>query len=228
MNIKLILLILISLIFGILLYLKTSTFALEGDVGCFSAIGQELLNGKILYKEVFDNKAPGIFFLQAFFQWITFKSIHYQAIMHCSILACTTFIFLFWITRSLNILGTFCISVGYSLLLYYITLQWVFFQYGGFTEEIGMLFLIASISLLFLTWDSFNKSNLIISFIAGFFLVCAVLIKEPFVFSYLAFITVFIIHGFKQNFKKVFFFHLGIFAGGGDFLLLLDMESRIF
>jgi hypothetical protein len=107
-----------SLLLAFAIYMKSYNWILEGDVGCFSAIGQELLNGKILYKEVFDNKAPGIFFLHAFFQWITFKSMHYQAIMHCSILSCTTFIFLFWITRSLNILGTFCISVGYSLLLY--------------------------------------------------------------------------------------------------------------
>ncbi len=211
MNIKLIFLILSSLIFGILLYLKTSTFALEGDVGCFSAIGQDLLHGKILYKEVFDNKAPGIFFIHAFFQWITFKSIHYQAIMHCSILSVACFLFLFWISRDLTLITSFWISNLFFSLVYYISLQWVFFQYGGFTEEIGMCFLISSLSLLFLSFDSSKKSSYILALIGGVLLAVTMLIKEPFVLSYLVFLMLFIQYRINRKCKKnITFFHLGL------------------
>ena len=52
------------------LYLSVSSHyfgaALDGDVGCFDAIVHQMKMGQSLYTDVYDNKAPGIFYLTYF------------------------------------------------------------------------------------------------------------------------------------------------------------------
>src|SRR6056300_1111156 len=48
-------------------YFGVSAFS---DAGCFMAIGQRLLQHDLLYVDVWDNKAPGIFFIHALGQGI--------------------------------------------------------------------------------------------------------------------------------------------------------------
>jgi len=54
---------------GVLFFSVSSHYfgaALDGDVGCFDAITHQMKLGQRLYSDVFDNKAPGIFYLNYF------------------------------------------------------------------------------------------------------------------------------------------------------------------
>lgn len=113
----------------------------ESDVGCFMAIGNDIRHGQLLYSEVWDNKAPGIFFLHAFFQTITSGNIHYPALL-TAFLSASFMLFLSFLVMKLiqNPIRYVLLPFGFSI-IYLTIFQWEYFFESGFTEQIGAYFL---------------------------------------------------------------------------------------
>jgi hypothetical protein len=157
----------------------------ESDVGCFMAIGKALNGDAILYKTVFDNKAPGIFFLHQLFQNLTNSSTHYPLILQgffAGIFALSSALVLLKINPKLSfapMLALFLTS------LYYLQSRWGIFYYGGLTEEIGIYLILTAMNLVFLSQPNSSVSNKFMAFFAGLFSCYALGIKEPFALMFL-------------------------------------------
>lgn len=169
----------------------------ESDVGCFMAIGNDIRHGKLLYSEVWDNKAPGIFFLHAFFQTITSGNIHYPALF-TAFFSASFMLFLSIMVMKLiqNPIRYILLPFGFSV-IYLTIFQWEYFFESGFTEQIGAYFLYMGFVLALVLLNHSNRKGekvLNAGFVlSGISIGAAFLIKEPFVFSYLAIILIFLI-----------------------------------
>jgi hypothetical protein len=158
----------------------------ESDVGCFMAIGKALNGEAILYKTVFDNKAPGIFFLHQLFQNLTDSSIYYPLILQgffASLFALSSALVLLKINKKISfapILALFLTA------LFYVQSGWGIFYYGGFTEEIGTYLLLTAVNALFLSQNMRPTHKKWLAFIAGLLATYALGTKEPFALMFLA------------------------------------------
>lgn len=169
------------------------------DGGTFIAIANFMHHGAVLYKDVWDNKAPGIFFLHYAAQCVAEPV---QAALILKIL----FIFLCHITGFLLI----AISIRRLLLLcVFIPIFWniafasTSFFAGDYTEFYGVVFLLLSLAIL-----ASSQSN-IGSFIgAGIALSAAIFIKEPFIFPAIP-IVVYVILTQRKSYKNILFFLIG-------------------
>lgn len=196
----------------------------ESDVGCFMAIAHDLKAGKLLYSEVWDNKAPGIFFIHLFFQWVTSGNMHYPAILHAS------FFFLFlgslsWVVMKImrHPIRYLLLPLGFSV-IYLTIFQWEYFFYGGFTEEIGMYLMISGF-LTLLSVLSQTNGGIKVVFLSGTFIGASFLIKEPFVISMAAIIVAFILSKNQLRRKLVVSFSLGMLLLPLFFLFYLLWNS---
>ncbi len=171
-------------------FLHYKNVSAEGDAGCFSAISNQLLNGDVLYKDVFDNKAPGIFFLHSISNIILniLKSVFGESIpigqnqlLQLLCLAICLFpigiISIIKIKKSplLTAINILLLGFGLSSIIHY----WPAMYVGGFTEEIGTYFIIASFSHIYLNKIDPGSPSIIIT--SGLFAGLATWIKEPFV-----------------------------------------------
>lgn len=199
----------------------------ESDVGCFMAIAHDLKAGKLLYSEVWDNKAPGIFFIHLFFQWVTLGNMHYPAIMHAS------FFFLLLLSLSLVVTRMVEHPIRYLLLpfgffILYLTIsQWAYFFLSGFTEEIGIYLMISGFLPLLLVLSN-QKGGGVHSWVlvlSGVFIGASFLIKEPFVISLAAIIVVFILSKNQLKRKLLISFSLGLILLPFFFLIYLLWNS---
>lgn len=180
-----------ALILGVAVYIVVFVLRFydnpqESDVGCFMAIGKALNADAVLYKTVFDNKAPGIFFLHQFFQFLTGNSVHYPLVLQAffaGIFVVSSALVLFQINKKISfapILALFLTA------LFYVQSRWGIFYYGGFTEEIGSYLLLTAVNLLFLSQNSGPTFQKCMAFAAGLLATYALGIKEPFALMFLA------------------------------------------
>ncbi len=105
----------------------------ESDVGCFMAIGLSLNNEAVLYKTVFDNKAPRIFFLHRFFQILTGTWIHYPLLLQAffaGIFVGSSASVLFQINKKISFAPVLAL---FLTALYYVQSRGGIFYYGVFT-----------------------------------------------------------------------------------------------
>lgn len=143
----------------------------EGDLGCFMAVAQHMHEGNWLYTDVWDNKAPGIFF------------VHYVAQCFSDSVTYTTGITVFFILLFFGSLAYVFrnerrdLILSLSVIIAFLLLRWFLFWevafVGGFTEEIGMLCL--GIALI---W--FYQKEGVWFYISALFMGLALFIKEPF------------------------------------------------
>jgi|GEM_PF-1095777 len=171
-------------------FLRYKNVSPEGDAGCFSAISNQLLNGDVLYKDVFDNKAPGIFFLHSIsniavsiLQFVFGEGIpigENQLLQLFCLAICLFPIGIISIIKlktspliiALNIL---MLGFGFSS----ITSFWPAMYVGGFTEEIGSYFFIAALCHIYLNKIDPGSPSIIIT--SGLFAGLSTWIKEPFI-----------------------------------------------
>lgn len=169
--------------------------AAEGDTGCFAAISHQMRQGGVLYRDVFDNKGPGIFYTHVFFQWLTeplpgnFLYNNYtsalQLFFFVLFYASFAAFSVFKIAKSNNPIIIAVLIILINLGIINTMANWAAFFVGGFTEEIGSYLIFGSIFLLF---TPVKKASLF----AGFFLGFSFLIKEPFILFLPAFYPFFI------------------------------------
>lgn len=171
-------------------FLRYKSVSPEGDAGCFSAISNQLLNGDVLYKDVFDNKAPGIFFLQSISNIILniLKSVFGEGIpigqnQLLQLLCLAICIFPMGVISVIKLKTSPMITAVNSLLmgfgLFSLISFWPAMYVGGFTEEIGSYFFIAALCCLYLNKIDPGSPSIIIT--SGLFAGLSTWIKEPFI-----------------------------------------------
>lgn len=165
--------------------------AMEGDVGCFDAISHQMKLGQHLYSEVYDNKAPGIFYINYLLPELGFNPITSSWILQASCFFILVFTLRPLISQwtMLNSVFGFCAAIFVVFSIRTIVFFWPAFFVGGYTEQIGTYLLISGFLLLyqssfFWTCDKmlnprYSKLKLLVS---GLFIGLTLLIKEPFVF----------------------------------------------
>ncbi len=205
----------------------------DSDVGCFMAIGQGLNHGKILYKEIWDNKAPGIFFIHSFFQIISSRSPNYPIFIQIIFSSIYSFIFIFTLWNTYRHAAFSSSAILFCTSSYFFQTQWAFFYTGGFTEEIGTYILISSFCLFYTSNVRTFISNIctkILLILSGLFFGLAILIKEPFIFCYFAFIGLSIISpsNSKVKFRKLLLFSLWSTIPALLFLSYLIINEALF
>ncbi len=225
---------LITLLFGFLFVSVAEHYygvAMEGDVGCFQAISHQMKIGQRLYTDVYDNKAPGIFYLNYLIPNLGFKTITSSWIIHMVSFALflATFGKLYNQWTKVNVAFGIGAAIFVVFALRTIVFFWPAFFVGGYTEEIGSYFFIAGFLLLYQSsnqWIDYpeikpqiRRLKLLLS---GLLLGTAVLIKEPFVF----FIPVAMIWLLFVKRNEIIFLILG-FVGPWliHFILLLKNDS---
>ena len=175
---------------GFLLFSVSSHYygaSLDGDAGCFDAITHQMKLGQRLYSDVFDNKAPGIFYLN-YFSPPPFSNYTAAWLLQTTclvlLLAAVGKLFCNWIKYQ------FLIGMGAVLFLLFslrtILFFWPAFFVGGYTEEIGSYLIILGSLLLQIIvdrrltnrTDSSRENALIL--VSGLAVGIAVLVKEPF------------------------------------------------
>lgn len=145
----------------------------HGDGGAFAAVGNSLNHNQVLYKDVWDNKAPGIFFLN---KWaLQVSPVKDRA----PFLLRTLFIFLF----SAGTFFLFGKTIIKSLLVFPLLLlswefiaDWKYFESGHFTEFFGASLLVCSLAMVKSRAFLYHYFTFLTGLIIGF----SVLIKEPF------------------------------------------------
>ncbi len=157
-------------------YFGASAFS---DAGCFMAMGQRLLQHDLLYVDVWDNKAPGIFFIHALAQGISSNVyVDYPQWVTLGFLLISLSVIL--VIHKWKTPGLFWFITGLVFLFHWLKTGEVFYV-GAYTEEWGMFLVIASLALIL------NPKNNLLLIVSGIIFGYAVFIKEPFIFFVLPF-----------------------------------------
>lgn len=187
------------------------------DAGCFMAIGQRLLQQDLLYVDVWDNKAPGIFFIHALAQGLSFNvNVDYPQWVTLGLLFISLSVILVkqkWKTSSFLWLLTSLV-----LLLHWL-ITWEVFYVGAYTEEWGIFLIIAALALIV------NQKNKLAYVVSGILFGYAIFIKEPFIFFILPFWGYWFLQQ-KTSFKSVLYWHLSTAIPWGLFIAIYALNGQ--
>jgi len=195
-------------------YFGVSAFS---DAGCFMAIGQRLLQHDLLYVDVWDNKAPGIFFIHALAQGIlSVVNVDYPQWVSIGLLCISLSLILLkrnWKTPSLLWFLT-----GLVFLFHWLK-TWEVFYVGAYTEEWGIFLIIAALALVV------NQKKKLAYVVSGFLFGYALFIKEPFLFFIFPFWGYWFLQQ-KTYFKSILYWHLGAALPWGLFLAIYALKGQ--
>jgi hypothetical protein len=150
------------------------------DSGMFAGGGIHLLEGKILYKDIWDHKPPVIYLLDALALGLGNRSINSIRKMERIFGVCgAAFIFLTLYLLFRDKWLAFIITVFFPLHFYAPNI----FQDGNLTEEYGAIFVCGGILFATVSRQLKRNKSVIFSFLAGLFFSLAFFTKEPFLLS---------------------------------------------
>lgn len=151
------------------------------DAGIFSASAYHLLNGRVLYRDVWDHKPPGIYFLNTLA--LSFAGADYSSIklLERMFALCGT-VLLYLLLRSL-LLTPFTSAIFSILFIFHFYHHAVFQEGGNLTEEFAGIFLVAGILGAALSAASNGPRASLTALLSGLSISFAALTKEPFVLS---------------------------------------------
>lgn len=178
---------------------------IDYDSSAFSAIGFHILEGKMLYTEVWDAKPPGVYLFNALalaLFGVSQSSI--WVLQYLNGIVQITMIYLIATRLSEHRLLPSVISLLFVLVLYISPI----YQGGNFTEEYANTFLLAGILFTL----RFSKSPKAVElFVASALFACATLFKEPYLFSTIPWLIWLIIRDSNEIelVKRVFLVTLG-------------------
>lgn len=150
-----------------------------GDSGAFVGLAEHMLQGKVLYKDFFDNKAPGIFFINLAFLKLTGNSpwsLHLMQLAHL-MAACCCILWL-WNRSGLKAWWLALLLLPWILLRF---THWPYYFSAGYTEEYAIYYLLFAIWLI--TESDLNRQRWIYLIPAGMALGFSLLIRETFIFN---------------------------------------------
>ncbi|MCX6230224.1 MAG: glycosyltransferase family 39 protein [Bacteroidetes bacterium] len=221
----------IVLAFDILLIfiirLKFLEMPFERDEGAYSYYGKLLLDGKIPYKDFYEQKLPGIFYSYAAIVLLFGATVRGMHMGFIFINVITTITIFFIGKKTFNSLCGLTAAISFSILSLTPSLS-------GFTvqsEHITIMF--ASIGIFFL-FIVFKKKKLLYYFLAGLFLGMAMLTKTNGMFFVLfGGISILVYLLFQKPFKwKDFFifplvYSIGFFIIFAFFILLIISKGAL-
>ncbi len=193
--------------------------AQEHDDAIYAAGGLHLAKGKILYKEFFDHKPPGIFVINALALGIGDGSV--TAIRQMERL---------WATAA-ALLFSMLVLMMYRRLLLILPATFLFlmtfyrpklFYLGNYTEEYAAIFVLGGIAASLMSKSATGRKTYFFAGAAGFIFSLAALTKEPFLLSAVPWFFYIVIRrksGYRgpvyagTAFVAGFIIPLGLFAG---------------
>lgn len=190
---------------------------LERDEGGYAYIGKQLLEGKVLYKEMWDQKTAGIFFIYAFA--IKFFGDSLNSIRIFTLIFVLIEIFLFFLLvkklygENIALVATFIFGIFSSVPL---------MQANGANSEVFMnLFFILSVYLFL-----FNKKKFLIY--SGIALAIGFMIKQVAIVNLLAILLFIILFDKKNKKEKVLSLIIGFFIGLVPFLIYFIINNNLY
>ena len=166
-----------------------------GDSAVFLYHGQQILEGKIPYVDLFDNKPPLIFYLNALGLWIGNGSIWGVWSLEYLFLVLSSVIGFLTLTKYIDKK-----SAAFSTYFWLISLVYIH-DGGNFPEVYALLFQFLA---LYLFWDGgSNKSYSVQSFFLGVTLSLTLLLKQNIIGIHVA--AIFLISITRLRNKKIYF-----------------------
>lgn len=115
------------------------------DVQCFSTVGRAMLDGKILYRDIYEQKGPLVYFFHAAAAWISDENMLGVFILTVPLVA----LFLFINAQLLRLMGAkngFCACA--VVILAFFTHVLPCFAHGGSVEEISLWLISAALYIV--------------------------------------------------------------------------------
>ena len=187
------------------------------DAGCFMAIGQRLLQHDLLYVDVWDNKAPGIFFIHMLAQGISSHvNVDYPQWVSIGFLLVSLSMVL--INHKWKTYGLLWFLTSLAILFHFLT-TWEVFYVGAYTEEWGIFLIIAALALIV------NQEKKLAYVVSGFLFGYAIFIKEPFLFFILPFWGYWFLQK-KTSYKPIIYWHLSAAIPWGSFMVIYAIKGQ--
>lgn len=195
------------------------------DYSIFSYIGQQILNGKIPYLEIWDHKPPVVFYLDALGLFLANGSL--LGIWLLELFALITGAFIFFKLLSRTFSESITITVILLTILHYVRV----FDFGNYTEEYALLFQMLSLGLFFSSfWTVKPRFS---GFISGILCGLAFTCKQNTIGIWITFFIMEILSWIqgKENRKQIIhrgiFFLIGFLATNGLWLLFFWSKGAI-
>lgn len=150
------------------------------DSGMFASAALHLLEGKTLYRDVWDNKQPVVFFLNAAAMALGGRTVDSVRTLE-RVLTIAGCLLVFFIVRRIFANGwlAFATALAFPWILHLDPI----FQGGNLTEEYGAIFVLGGILGAVLSRSAAGAWTLGACALSGFMFSLSVFTKEPFLFS---------------------------------------------
>lgn len=194
--------------FGILYICTASSprYAINpwNDANAFLTVGRAMANGKIVYKDIFEQKGPLLYLIHALASLISDNS--FSGVYVLQSLSLSVFAFSAYKISSLYISRGWSITA--AILTCFFTVNTTCYYYGDSAEEFCLPLLSISIYFFckyFMDTDK-QKISKPVFFIVGFFAGCVAMIKFTLIGFWFAWAAYISLHTWiaKKNFKKAF------------------------
>ncbi|MEO5359090.1 MAG: hypothetical protein H7843_01440 [Nitrospirota bacterium] len=188
----------------------SSGILLPSDSAIFVNIAHHLIHGKLLYRDVWENKQPVVFAIDALALVLGDGSFNSVRVVERYFAAGAALAFYLITVR------TFLCSweaAAFTIIFLVYLYSPMTFSMGNFTEEYGSVFMVFGVLCAL---ESVRRENVILIFLSGVFFSTSTLTKEPFILSALPWLGFLVLAGNKARLKR-----LCIFAAGAAVPLLL-------
>jgi len=177
------------------------------DSGLFAYAGQQILHGALLYRDLFDTKTPGVFYLNALTMSVlgeTPVAVWWLGVVY---IAVTASVLLLVLRRASGLLPASLACIAFLLTLHHPS----YYQGGNFTEVYALLPQVLTLATLLAYFGSGRGQWVVV---AGFFTALSMLFKPTCVGLGLAGISVVLWQDLRRRVWKRALYHAGEFAVG--------------
>lgn len=195
----------------------------HSDSGIFASVAYHALNGRALYREVWDHKPPMVYLIDAAGLKTAggIDGVHRVESVFAAALGGVFFLIV--LDRYKN-LFTAVFSTLLCLAVFYLPQV---FEYGNFTEEYGAVFMVIGIFFASIRWDKEKPSEGFAAFLSGGFFCLSALTKEPFIFSAIPW-ALYIALNSMRRLRAILFFALGVLIPSMVFLWYLVSVDALY
>ena len=212
----------ILILIFLVLNIKLNTGVPARDSGTFLYIGQQILDGKVPYRDIWDHKPPLIYFINSLSLIIDGNTLYGLWTVEFISLSIASILCFFMIRKSFGIVTAFL-----TLILFLFSFGKLF-EGGNFTEEYALLF---QFLCLYIFIKGANKNRLLDYFLIGIFSALIFFLRQNSVgitFAIVGFLT---IRGIRRNyhilFKKLIYLLFGFFFVAAVILFYLLSKNAL-
>lgn len=169
------------------------------DSGIYAGCALHLNDGRALYREVWEHKVPGIYILNWMALNLGAESIHSIHVME-RVFAIIATLLMFFTLRVVFL--SWILAFGFTVLLPFYLYNPKVHEGGNLTEEYAVVFVLTMVWLVIVARNRGRYWALILTAMAGTFGALAVLTKEPFIFSGVAWFTYVAVNRFNAEISR--------------------------